>query len=151
MSSSKTTLKKKLLIASDHGGFHLKKYLIEQRPDIEWIDLGPASDDRVDYPDFADLVAGRVNAGEDMGVLVCGSGQGMAIRANKYPQVRAALCWNEELAQLSRGHNNANILCLGERVIEKDMALKILDVFLSSEFEGGRHSDRVQKISQPVE
>ena len=137
----------KLFIASDHGGFLLKTELLKRFPDLPWEDLGPSSDDRVDYPDFADLVASKVNDGA-RGVLVCGSGQGMAMRANKYPGVRAALCWSVEVAELARGHNNCNLLCLGERVMDWDECEKILKVFLEKEFEGGRHEDRVAKISK---
>lgn len=139
-----------LFIASDHGGFLLKQHLLKKFPELPWEDLGPTTDDRVDYPDYANLVAEKVNAGEGIGVLVCGSGQGMAMRANKFPKVRAALCWNEEVATLAREHNDANILCLGERVLDFELCEKILKVFLEQEFAGGRHQQRIEKIHSPT-
>lgn len=142
---------KKLWIASDHAGVELKAELIKARPDLPWEDLGPHSSASVDYPDFADQVARRVNESPgERGVLICGSGQGMALRANKYPQVRAALIWNTEIAALSRQHNDANIFCLGARFHKLDEALHWLDVFLKTPFEGGRHQNRVNKISSPT-
>lgn len=147
-------------IASDHAGFELKEKLKSLNSQIIWIDHGPSSSERVDYPDFADLVAKKIEEGdgnlnnsqssEVRGVLICGSGQGMSIRANRYPHVRAALCWNQESARLSRAHNNANILCLGARLINETTAQEILTVFLNSEFEGGRHLDRVKKLGRPI-
>lgn len=137
----------KLWIASDHAGVELKAALIKARPDLPWEDLGPASKDSVDYPDFADQVARRVNAEpEGRGVLICGSGQGMALRANKYPRVRAALIWNPEIAALSRQHNDANVFCLGARFHSTEEAQRWLEIFLSTPFEGGRHQGRVDKI-----
>ena len=145
----------KIPIASDHAGFPLKQRLLEEFSNdqgIELVDLGPMNDDRVDYPDFANLVAQKVAHGvHHLGVLVCGSGQGMAIRANRYPEVRAALCWSPEVAQLSRAHNNANILCMGSRLIDHDLAIETFRTFLSTEFEGGRHEGRVAKLSSPLE
>lgn len=142
----------KILIASDHAGIDLKttmKTWKELGVTVEWEDLGPSTKDSVDYPDFADLVARRVNQDPQLrGILICGSGQGMAMRANKYPQVRAALCWNEEIAQLSRQHNDANILCLGARSLTPELAQKIVKTFLTTPFEGGRHSTRVAKVSR---
>ena len=139
-----------LFIASDHAGLNLKVHLIQKFSDFDWQDLGPATADRVDYPDFADKVAKKVQQGQGLGVLICGSGQGMAMRANKFSGVRAALCWNEEAAQLARSHNDANILCLGERLMSKDACESILKVFLGTEFEGGRHQGRVEKINNPL-
>ena len=139
---------KTIYIASDHAGFELKTYILQNRKDLPWIDLGPTSDARVDYPDFADALAARMSD-KDIGVLICGSGQGMAMRANRYPKIRAALCYNSESTQLSRQHNDANVLCLGARLIPKDLALSIFDTFLHTPFEGGRHFDRVKKLGLP--
>ncbi len=144
---------KNVFIASDHAGFLLKQNLINQPTDqsITLIDLGPVSEDRCDYPDYADLVCQKVmdNPGS-FGLLICGSGQGMAMRANKYPQIRAALCWNAETAKLSRQHNDANVLCLGSRVVEKREIQEIIFSFFQTEFEGGRHQARVDKISKKI-
>lgn len=139
---------KNLWIASDHAGFDLKTLLIESNPTLPWKDLGPDTEARVDYPDFAAQLTDHLNPDTDLGVLVCGSGQGMAIKANRVPKIRAALCWTEQVAKLSRAHNNANVLCLGARVMNHDQCLKILRTFLSTPFEGGRHEDRVRKLSQ---
>ncbi|MBC7371804.1 MAG: RpiB/LacA/LacB family sugar-phosphate isomerase [Bdellovibrionaceae bacterium] len=151
---------KKILIASDHAAYDLKQQFIKNNPDLPWEDLGPANADSVDYPDYAKKLCaklieltGRDPITEDAfnsgicGILICGSGQGMAIAANKYPQIRAALCWNEDVAKLSRNHNNANVLCLGSRDVTPEIAQKILTTFLGSAFEGGRHSQRVAKIA----
>ncbi len=138
----------KFYIAADHAGFDLKQHLIKSFPELKIEDLGTHNPDRVDYPDFADRVASKIESDPNaVGILVCGSGQGMAIRANRYPKVRAALCWSEEVAQLSREHNNANILCVGSRFTAPALAELILKKFLSTEFEGGRHSGRVDKLS----
>jgi ribose 5-phosphate isomerase B len=146
----------KILIASDHAGFELKQKFVARYSKMgqgayEMIDLGPATNDRTDYPDYADKL---VRAGRDeknvMGVLICGSGQGMAMRANKYPEIRAALCWNEDSVKLSRQHNDANVLCLGSRLISEEMAFKIFELFTTTPFEGGRHGDRVKKVSAPL-
>ncbi len=155
----------KILIASDHAGFQLKRELLKteriHNQTVEWVDLGPLSEQSVDYPDYADLVAQKINAlkwddqkdileSQVLGVLVCGSGQGMCMRANKYPHVRAALCFNQESSELSRAHNNANILCLGARMTPVELALSILQVFVKTPFEGGRHSLRVNKLSSLI-
>ena len=143
-------MKKTILIASDHAGLSLKTFLIKNSPEFNWTDLGPSSEASVDYPDFADLLAKGIKTPNDFGVLICGSGQGMAIRANKYPHIRAALCWNTEVAQLSREHNNANVLCLGSRLISPDLAQNIFETFIKTDFAGGRHAQRVAKISSPL-
>ncbi|MBT4762153.1 MAG: ribose 5-phosphate isomerase B [Bdellovibrionaceae bacterium] len=136
-------------IASDHGGFNLKSYLIKNNPSMKFQDLGPTNTDSVDYPDYAKQVCEKLKQDpQSLGILICGSGQGMAMSANKYAHIRAALCWNQELAELSKLHNDANILCMGERVIEKDLALNILSTFLETKFEGGRHERRVQKMKE---
>ena len=142
--------KPNILIASDHAGFTLKEHLKNKFKEINWIDLGPTSEDRVDYPDFADKLATHINTENTRGVLVCGSGQGMAIRANRYPHIRAALCWSSEVAELSRLHNDANVLCLGSRVLDFEVAEKTLTTFLNTDFEGGRHQGRVEKMSAPI-
>lgn len=142
----------KIVIASDHAGFETKQKVLENfKNKFELVDFGPSTDERTDYPDYADKVASHVARGSgDIGILICGSGQGMAMRANKYPQIRAALCWSEETAQLARAHNDANILCLGGRVLDFALICKIIDAFLAATFEGGRHADRVKKIALPL-
>ena len=112
------------------------------------VDFGTNSEDSTDYPDFAHPVANAVEKGEaSLGILVCGSGNGVCMTANKHDGIRAAICWNEELATLARTHNNANVLCLPSKHISEALALKILDAFLNATFEGGRHARRVEKIS----
>lgn len=146
-------VKKKVVIASDHAGFQFKQDLVNHfKNELQIEDLGPFSEERTDYPDWADKVvqAYRKDPQNTVGILICGSGQGMAMRANKYPDIRAALCWTEEVAQLSRGHNDANILCLGSRLVPLSTAQKIVEVFLSTSFEGDRHAARVKKISSSL-
>lgn len=142
----------KIVIASDHAGFETKQKIIETFKSVhEFTDFGPLTDERTDYPDFADKVASHVSAHVDtIGILVCGSGQGMCMRANKYPLIRAALCWDEESTKLARAHNNANVLCVGGRLLPFETIQKMIDVFISAPFEGGRHADRVKKINLPV-
>ena len=141
----------KIFIGSDHAGIELKKSLIGSFPQFQWQDLGPFDSSSVDYPDFADRVCRKViSTPNSFGVLICGSGQGMSIRANKYLGIRAALCWSTEIAELSRKHNNANVLCLGARFISEPKAVEILQSFLSTAFEGGRHQQRVDKLSYPT-
>jgi len=136
-------------IGCDHAGFALKEYIKNylKIKNIQFDDLGTYSYDSVDYPDFSHKVAKEVsNNGANVGILICGSGNGICITANKHKNIRAALCWNEEIAKLARAHNNANILCLPGRFITILQAEKIIDVFLNSEFEGGRHQERINKI-----
>lgn len=136
-----------ILIASDHAGFDLKQHLIAHFPNLKWRDLGTYSTESVDYPDYATKLAEDLKKNPDgLGVLVCGSGQGMAIRANRFNHIRAALCWNEEIAGLARAHNDANVLCLPGRQIDAALANKILNRFLQTPFEGGRHQKRVDKL-----
>jgi ribose 5-phosphate isomerase B len=138
-----------IAFGSDHAGFDYKKELMAlvEAAGATVIDAGPFSADSVDYPDFAHPVAAMVEEGRAaFGVLICGSGNGVAITANKHAKIRAALCWNEELAKLARMHNNANILCLPARFIELDLAKKMLLDFMNTPFEGGRHEKRVEKI-----
>lgn len=140
----------KIAIGCDHAGFDLKQRLknILQSNGHEVKDFGTHSAESTDYPDFAHPVATAVEKSEyDLGILICGSANGVAMTANKHQGIRAAICWNEELASLARQHNDANILCLPARFIEESMADKIVDRFLNSSFEGGRHGRRVDKIS----
>lgn len=142
-------MKRPLLIASDHAGFELKERLKRrlEREGVAFEDLGTHSADSVDYPDYARRVAEAVSKGEaERGLLVCGSGQGMAMTANRFHGVRAALPWNEETARLSREHNDSNVLALGGRVLAHDAAERILDAWLRTPFAGGRHAGRVRKI-----
>jgi ribose 5-phosphate isomerase B len=146
-------LAKTIYIASDHAGYSLKQALQILRPELSWIDLGPENEDRVDYPDYADRVARQLyqKTKTAIGLLICGSGQGMAMRANKYSHIRAALCWDPATAALAREHNDANVLCMGGRLLEPEFAAKILDSFLSSHFQGGRHKQRVDKVGDPTD
>lgn len=140
----------KLAIGADHAGFELKETLKTwlTANGFEIKDYGTFSPESTDYPDFAHPVASAVEKKEfDLGLLVCGSANGVAMTANKHQGIRAAICWNEELASLARQHNNANILCLPARFIPVDVAQRILDTFLNTSFEGGRHARRVDKIS----
>ena len=139
---------KKIFIASDHAGFPLKKKVSDflRSKNFEVDDLGPISEDRCDYPDYASKLSQSITEDSLFGVLICGSGQGMAMTANKYSHIRAALCWNRESSQLSRQHNNANVLCLGARLLTEETILDIADAFFTTDFEGGRHLDRVNKI-----
>lgn len=140
---------KKLVVGSDHAGFELKEHLKKALPELPWEDLGTFSaTTSVDYPDFANEVCQRVSDPETIGLLICGSGQGMAIRANRYLNIRAALCWNEEVARLARAHNNANVLCLGARTMDPQVCERTLLTFLDTAFEGGRHANRVDKLSK---
>ncbi|RYZ32469.1 MAG: ribose 5-phosphate isomerase B [Sphingobacteriales bacterium] len=146
-----TTFDKSLPIAigSDHAGFHYKEQLKTWLAQQGWTvdDKGTYSTDSTDYPDYAHPVATMVEDGQAAaGILICGSGNGVCMTANKHKGIRAALCWNEELAILSRQHNNANVLCLPERFIEYTSAQNMTELFLSTAFEGGRHERRVEKI-----
>ena len=139
----------RVALGADHGGFRLKEVIKQHigRQDIEVTDFGTDSPEAVDYPDFAQMVGRAVADGAaDFGILVCGTGIGMAIAANKTPGIRAALCTDSYMARMSRQHNDANILALGERVIGEGVALDIVENFLSSDFERGRHAARVGKI-----
>jgi ribose 5-phosphate isomerase B len=138
-----------IALGADHGGFYhkeaVKNFLRQQEYKVK--DFGTDSLDSVDYPDFAHPLAEAVGRGDCLqGILLCGSGIGVAITANKHPQVRAALCWNEELAALARQHNNANVLCLPGRFVSEALAISMVKTFLEAEFEGGRHARRVAKI-----
>ncbi|MEP7322288.1 MAG: ribose 5-phosphate isomerase B, partial [Saprospiraceae bacterium] len=139
-----------IALGADHAGFEVKQLVLKslQAKNINCIDYGTYSPERADYPDFAHPVANAVEEGAaDYGVLVCGSGNGVAMTANKHKGIRAAICWKEELAILARAHNNANIICIPGRFIDPDLAPIMVDLFLKTEFEGGRHALRVEKIS----
>jgi len=141
--------KYRLAIASDHAGYDLKNHLLAELEDLGQAtrDLGPENGASVDYPDFAHKLCELVEKGEaDLGILICGSGTGMTITANKHRTIRAANCWNTEIARLARGHNDANVLCLPARFISAAEAVAILKTFLSTPFEAGRHEQRVAKI-----
>jgi ribose 5-phosphate isomerase B len=140
----------KIAIGADHAGFELKEKVREwlTRSGFEHKDFGTYVAESADYPDFAHPVASAVENKEfDLGILICGSGNGVCITANKHQGIRAALCWTEDLASLARQHNDANVLCLPARYISSDLAMKITDKFLNSSFEGGRHERRVKKIA----
>jgi len=140
----------KIAIGCDHGGFAYKdaiiEFLVEQN--IEVYDFGTNSDDSVDYPDFVHPVAENVeNKTVELGIILCGSGNGAAMTANKHQGIRAALCWSEEISALARQHNNANIISIPARFVSKELAVKMVKKFISTDFEGGRHERRVDKIS----
>jgi ribose 5-phosphate isomerase B len=140
---------KKVALGSDHGGIELKNEIKKhlEAKGVEVVDFGTHSTDSVDYPDYAKLVGNAVVNGEaDCGILICGTGIGISIAANKISGVRAALCHNVWTTRLTREHNDANVLCMGGRVIGLGIALEMVDVFLATEFEGGRHAIRVGKI-----
>lgn len=141
----------KLAIASDHGGYQLKEavtqFLRERK--IDFLDLGVGKEESVDYPDFASEVAQRVSSGEvDAGILVCGTGIGMAITANKFKGVRAAVVTDPYTAKMSKEHNNANVIAFGGRVLDEPKALEIVRSWLEAKFEGGRHEKRLKKIEE---
>ena len=143
------TVFKTVCIASDHAGFDLKEVIKNHliNKNISIFDLGPFNDQSVDYPDYAKKLANRIKLKKsDVGILVCGSGTGMAISANKIKTIRAAVCYNLKSTRLCRQHNNANILALGSRLIKKKLSLKLVEIFLKTKFEGGRHLRRIKKI-----
>jgi ribose 5-phosphate isomerase B len=142
--------KARVLIASDHAGLELKKAIQSSLPDWQWQDLGPLTNDRVDYPDYADKLARRIATGEaERGILICGSGIGMCIAANKVNGVRAAVVENPVAARLSREHNDANVLCLGSRFLAPEYGAEIARVWLLTPFSGdARHTERVRKIGE---
>ncbi|MDR2512750.1 MAG: ribose 5-phosphate isomerase B [Puniceicoccales bacterium] len=136
-------------IGSDHAGYRLKSAIAQhlKAQGHEILDQGTHGEAAVDYPDFAQAVAHDVACGNTpLGILVCSSGIGISIAANKMPGIRAALCMNEDMAEFSRRHNNANIICLGQKYIPEEIAQKLVDIFLRTDFEGGRHQLRVKKI-----
>ena len=136
-------------LACDHAAYELKEYLkaVLDSKGIEYKDFGCFSSESVDYPDFAHPLAEAVESGECYpGIAMCGTGNGISMTLNKHQGIRAALCWNEEIARLARQHNDANILSMPARFISKEEAVKIMEAFLSSDFEGGRHERRIKKI-----
>ena len=140
---------KKVILASDHAGFKLKesikRFLIKKRKKI--LDLGTTNSKSVDYPDFAHLLSRKMkNKNNIVGILICGSGIGMDMAANKHKNIRAALCYNIKSTKLSRQHNDANVMAIGARLTKKDVALKCVSTFMKTNFEGGRHIRRVKKI-----
>ena len=140
----------KIAIGADHAGYELKTKVVgwlEQKVQI-LKDLGTDSEESVDYPDFAHAVSGEVEKGNyDLGILICGSGIGVDMTANKHQGIRSALCWKKEISKLAKSHNNANVICLPGRFITFDEAKEILDTFFNTKFEGGRHDRRISKIS----
>ena len=141
---------KKIAIASDHAGFYLKqkllKYLLKEKLDVK--DLGCFTDEKADYPDFGHPLANAVSAGEyEIGISICGTGNGINMTVNKHPGIRSALCWNEDISRLARAHNDANICALPGRFISEAEAYLIIKTFLNTPFEGGRHKKRIDKIS----
>ena len=140
---------KKIFISSDHAGFKLKEEIKTHlsKKKLSFQDLGPFNDDRVDYPDYAHKVARKVKSNKsNVGILVCGSGMGMNIAANRHKNIRAAQCFNLKSTKLSRLHNDANIITLGSRLLNKKLALNCVNTFLNTKFEGGRHIKRIKKI-----
>ena len=140
---------KKIFISSDHAGFKLKEdiKILLRKSKINFEDLGPNTDNKVDYPDYAHKVARKVKISKkNIGILVCGSGTGMSIAANKHKNIRAAQCFNLKSTKLSRLHNDANIITLGSRLLTKKNALNCVSIFLKTKFEGGRHKKRIKKI-----
>ena len=141
---------KKIAIGSDHAGFESKEKAKSEllALGVEVVDKGAYSLDSVDYPDFGAAVARAVVSGEvERGVLICGSGIGVSIAANKIPGARAALCWNEETTRLARAHNDANVLCFGGRFIQPEQAARMVRLFLETDFAGGRHAERIEKLA----
>ena len=141
----------KIALGSDHGGINLRQLIANHLSDAGHVisDFGTESTDSCDYPKFAESVSRAVTSGEaELGILVCGSGIGMSIAANKVDGIRAALCFNTYMGRMTRLHNNANVLCLGERVLGQGTALSIVDAFVSTSFEGGRHQRRLDLITQ---
>lgn len=137
-------------IGCDHAGFEYKEAIISflGGKNVDWKDFGTYSSESVDYPDFAHPVADAVENREvAFGILICGSGNGVAITANKHQNIRAAICWGEEIAELARKHNDANIICIPARFVKENLVEKMLEIFIHTEFEGGRHQNRVKKIS----
>ena len=140
----------RIAIGGDHAGYQYKKEIIQylESKKISVIDFGPFSDQSCDYPDFAHPLAISVEKAEvDFGILICGSANGVAITANKHQGIRAALCWQKEIAVLSRSHNNANVICIPARFMALQQVLEMIQIFIDTKFEGGRHQDRVFKIS----
>ena len=149
MAKYKKIKSKSIIIASDHAGFKLKeeikKFLIKKKRKV--LDLGTKNTSSVDYPDYAHLLSKKITKDENQfGILICGSGTGMSMTANKHKNIRAALCYDIKSTRLSRLHNNANVMTIGARLIKKNVALKCVNIFLRTDFDGGRHLRRIKKI-----
>ncbi len=141
----------KIAIASDHRGIAVKKRILRQLADMgqEGVDLGPAAPESVDYPDYAAKVANAITHHEvDRGILICGSGIGMSIAANRFPGVRAALCHDEFNAEICRRHNDANVMCLSADLLTEQLVSRMVDIWVKTQFEGGRHSRRLEKLEE---
>lgn len=141
-------------IGCDHAGFDYKEAVISflDGKNVTWKDFGTYSSDSVDYPDFAHPVSNAVESGEaGFGILICGSANGVAMTANKHQGIRAAVCWGEELAELARKHNNANIICIPARFVREGLVERMIEIFMHTDFEGGRHKNRVNKIACGVD
>ena len=144
------SLTKSIIIASDHAGFLMKEKvkIFLNKSKIKSLDLGTFTEERVDYPDYAKKLALSVKKKSSFGILICGSGMGVSIAANRFKEIRAAVCYNQLSASLARKHNNANVLCLGARLINFNNTKKIINTFISTKFEGGRHTTRVKKLDK---
>ena len=140
----------KILIGNDHAGYSLKLSIIKNLEDkYEFFDKGSYSNESVDYPDYASIIAKEIQSEKgDLGILICGTGNGVCMTANKFKGIRAVICWNEEIAKLAKKHNNANIICMPSRFIKEEEAIKIIESFILEKFEGGRHERRIKKINE---
>ena len=140
----------KILIGNDHAGYSLKLSIIKNLEDkYEFFDKGSYSNESVDYPDYASIIAKEIQSEKgDLGILICGTGNGVCMTANKFKGIRAVICWNEEIAKLAKQHNNANIICIPSRFIKVEEAVKIIESFILEKFEGGRHERRIKKINE---
>ena len=140
----------KILIGNDHAGYSLKLSIIKNLEDkYEFFDRGSYSNESVDYPDYASIIAKEIISEKgDLGILICGTGNGVCMTANKFKGIRAVICWNEEIAKLAKQHNNANIICIPSRFIKVEEAIKIIESFILEKFEGGRHERRIKKINE---
>ena len=146
--ATKKNKNKKIFLASDHAGFALKESIKEflKKKEREFLDLGPYNINSVDYPDYAHSLCKKIKNNKNIGILVCGSGIGMDIAANRHKNIRAALCYSIKVTKLSRLHNNANVMSIGSRLTKKNLALKCVNVFIKTDFIGGRHLRRIKKI-----
>ena len=140
----------KILIGNDHAGYSLKLSIIKNLEDkYEFFDKGSYSLESVDYPDYASIIAKEIQSKKgDLGILICGTGNGVCMTANKFKGIRAVICWNKEIAKLAKQHNNANIICIPSRFIKVEEAIKIIESFILEKFEGGRHERRIKKINE---
>lgn len=140
----------KILIGNDHAGYSLKLSIIKNLEDkYEFFDKGSYSNESVDYPDYASIIAKEIQSEKgDLGILICGTGNGVCMTANKFKGIRAVICWNEEIAKLAKQHNNANIICIPSRFIKVEEAIKIIESFILEKFEGGRHERRIKKLNE---